>query len=266
MKITGRTVDKLKELVEDSVREKLTGAKSFTGGTSLAGYNPIELIRGALFWWIAVPFNGVEFYCQLRCPNATQIEQCGDITNIVDPDNKKEPAYEDLLRVRNFQENLCKITFNIPTFDHIFQLVGKNDFVISEKKAELEKIKKRVEDAKDKLSAVEKEVLETRIRTLELEIGYILPNDTMNFITKWAMGHDISDIKKINHEGFLRAAALAEANGKAPSDYLSGVFTDFNKKEIDGHAAAVLADYRKDEQTVKDGKYRWFRFGRMKKK
>jgi len=87
-------------------------------------------------------------------------------------------------KIRNYQEALCKIVFNIPTFDCIFNLVGLNDFVASKKKNKFESLKKRFEKNKDKMTEEEKQDIAKQIKTLELLIGFILPDDTMSFITK----------------------------------------------------------------------------------
>lgn len=252
-------------LIEKSLDSRLKDVKSFSDNTLFTGYNPIEKIRGGLFHWVAVPFNGVGIFCQLRCPNATQIEQCGDISNIIleKEGEEKKYDYDDIITLRNYQENLCKLVFNIPTFDNIAQVVGVSDFVISEKKQELERIEKQYENNKDILTDTQKETLSTKIETLKLQLGYILPDDTMAFVTRWATGNDISDIKKITRDMLLRAASMAERYHKAPSDYISGVLTDFNKNEIDIYAMSVYNDFLKDQQTVNNGsKFRWILGGR----
>jgi len=235
-----------------------------TGATMPVGYNPLEHIRTALFHWVAVPFAGVERWCQLRCPNALQLELCGDVSNIILEKHKdlKEgelPKYdrEELIAIKNYQEELCKIVFNIPTFDKIASLIGQDDFIISEKKIEFERLKEKFEAHKKEMAETEKVALDEQLKKIELQIGYILPDDTMAFITNWAMGNDVSDIKKITKEKFLRAASLAKLHGKAPSDYLSGVFTDFNKHEIDTYAAMVLDEHMKEHQAVENGKHNW---------
>ena len=220
------------------------------------GYNPLEKIRGGLLHWVAVPFNGVDVFCQLRCPNATQIEQCGDISNIsIDredgPNGKPvEYSYDEMLQIRNYQEALCQLVLNVPTFDNIANLIGDCDFVIRDKRAELEAIKERFAFSQDSMTGTEKKTIQAQIETLELQLGFILPDDTMAFLTRWAMGNDVSQIKKITRENFLRAASLAKAHNKAPTDYLSGVFTDYNKHEIDGYAFVLLTDFMREYEAL----------------
>jgi len=140
--------------------------------------------------------------------------------------------------------------------------VGDWDFVISGKKKELAELNEKFERHGDSMTAAEKDFIADKIKAIEFRIGFILPDDTMAFATKWAMGNDVSDIKKITKESFLRAAALARAHGKAPSDYLSGVFTDFNKHEIDGYAAMVYEDFLKERKAAKAGGFTWLMGGR----
>ena len=238
--------------------------KTDAGQVLPIGYNPLEKIKGGLFHWVAVPFAGTDAWCQLRCPNATQLEQCGDMTNIAIKNSEETAAgkqpifdYEDVIKIRNYQEEICKLVFNIPSFDNIFKLIYNCDFVISEKKKELEKITKYYEENKNELPEIEKKTIDAQIKTMELQIGFVLPDDTMAFVTRWAMGNDVSDIKKVTRESLLKAASLAKAHNKAPSDYLSGVFTDFNKSEIDAYAFAVLDEHMKDREAVNSSKIKW---------
>jgi len=78
------------------------------------------------------------------------------------------------------------------------------------------------------------------------------------------MENDVSDIKKINKEAFLRAASLAKIHNKASTDYLSGVFTDFNKKKIDAYAFLVLDEHLKEHKAVENSRHKWFFGGRTK--
>ena len=126
--------EQLKSLINDLLKEQLKGITSISDGELLTGYNPLEKIRGGLFWWIAVPFNGIDVWCQLRCPNATQIEQCGDVTNIViekykDLKEGEQPAYEyeEIIQIRNHQEELCKIVFNKHPGRYCLQIIGNNN-------------------------------------------------------------------------------------------------------------------------------------------
>jgi len=58
----------------------------------------------------------------------------------------------------------------------------------------------------------------------------------------------------------LRAASLAKAANRAPSDYVSGTYTDFNRAEIDAQAWLALGEHMKDAKEMKKGR-RILRFG-----
>lgn len=253
---------KLPGMVEQEVSKQLAFLKDHSGAISApVGYNPIDKIRGGLFHWISVPFNDVEIWCQLRCLNATQIEQCGNISTLNITDETKELSYDDIIKIRNYQENLCKMSMNIPTFDEIHSMVLGEDFVLKEKREQAEALRKRFEENKKDMTETDKHTLEIELRTIELMIGYVLPDNTMAFITRWAMGNDISDVKRLSKETLLRAAYLAKAHNKAPSDYISGIYTDYNRNEIDVCAFNLLDDHIKTAQAVK-GKFTWLLGGR----
>jgi hypothetical protein len=150
-----------------------------------------------------------------------------------------------MIELRNYQERLVIACLNRPTYDQIASLVGENDFVISEKRKELEEIKKIDLSG---LPLKQQAELEKRIADTELFLGFILPEDTFRFLTEWVNGTDVSDIKKITDEQFLEAAILAENGKDNPTDHLPGVFTDHNRQDMDRYAWKVYADYLKNRQ------------------
>ena len=244
---------RLEALIDRLLLERLQNAATVQPPE---GYNPLSKIRGRLFHWIAVPFNGVDVYCQLRCPNATQIEQCGDISVIDTSDEKRDFTHDEIITMRNYQEALAKLVLNRPTFDEIGVLIGEGDFVVASKKKRLAEIQFHFNENEKKMSASERKVIQTEIDTLELELGFILPDDTMTFLTQWAIGGDVSHAEMLTKESLLRAASLAKAHGKAPTDYISGVFTDHNKADIDTHAFALLQEHLKKHEMESNSKTR----------
>jgi hypothetical protein len=211
------------------------------------GYNPLEVIRGGLFHWVAVPFNGVKVWCELRCMNGTQMRTCGDFSNIM-AGEAPEVSYEKLIALRNYQEKLIIGTLNRPTYDEIASLIGKQDFVVQAKRRELEELKAR---ALRELPPAQQEEIQRRIRDTELFLGYLLPEDTMGFLSSWASGNDVSQIKQVTDEQFLEAAILAENGHDNPTDHIPGVFTDHNKPDMDRYAWSVYADYLKHKRIEK---------------
>ena len=249
-----RQVKQFKHLIEDELAVRTVTS---TGAVLPIGYNPIEHIRGALFHWVAVPFNGIDIWCELRCPNGVQLQSCGDYTNIVGDGEPEKYTNEQILNLRNIQENISKLVLNRPAYDEIAKLVDRDDFVISDKRKKLDDLERRFDENKNSMLEDERLTIETEIESLKMEIGYFLPFDTMTFLTNWANGNDVADIKKITKEKYLQAASLARASNKAPTDYLSGVFTDFNKSEIDAHAFTVLEEFLKEKELVANASHVW---------
>lgn len=224
------------------------------------GYNPIAKIRGALFHWVSVPFNGEPIWIKLTCLNAIQIKSCGDISCLYLPKNKKkeekEPNILEMIKIKNAQEALCKASMICPSFDKIIGMISDENFLISEKKKALEKINKEINSAK--LEPKQKKELQKKADQIEFYLGFLLPDDTMSFITMWALGIKITDIQKLNRKLLLDAAILAKNGGDNPTDHISGVFTDFHKEDINKHAWIIYNEYQaekeRERQLMKRGK------------
>jgi hypothetical protein len=223
------------------------------------GYNPIEVIRGALFHEIIVPFNNEPVWCYVTCLNSIQIQSCGDISCLCfdEKKGKKQDIYE-IIKIKNIQEELAKAVLIRPSFNEIVGLVTGENFLVSDKQRELEKIRNEINKAS--LSKSEKKKLEKKAEKIEFRIGFLLPDDTMSFLTQWALGIDCTDIKKLTKQILLDAAIMA-ANGKDnPSDHVSGIFTDFQREDINKHSWFLYNEYlenKKREEKLKKQKYNW---------
>jgi len=234
------------------------------------GYNPIAAIRGAMFHEICVPFNShigsnAPIWCYVTCLNMIQIKSCGDISCLYLPQEdktEKEPDILDVINRKNAQEELVKLTLVRPSFDEIIGMVTETNFLISEKQKELNEINQKIKKVKP---AKKKKELQIQADKIEYYLGFLLPDDTMSFLTAWALGVEITDIKKMSRDILLDAAIMA-VNGKDnPTDHITGVFTDFQKEDINKHAWFIykqFADDKKREKNLKDSKYKWI--GRKK--
>jgi hypothetical protein len=62
----------------------------------------------------------------------------------------------------------------------------------------------------------------------------------MQFLAQYALGLDISDVKKLTADRLLEAAAWARRNIGKPHEYFEGsILTDRDRNEIDNAAAAL---------------------------
>jgi len=231
----------VRALIESVLAEKTRG------GVQPAlpqGYNPLEIIRGALFHLVPVPFNGTPVWCELRCLNASQILALGNYSNIDRKENDGKPTRQQIIDLRNYQEKLINAVMNKPRFDEIASLVGENDFVIKDKRKELDELKELVKQHGESWPKKQQMKIKQKIDDLELFMGFILPEDAFGFLSSWANGNDISDIKKLTDDRLLEAAILANNGKDNPHDHIRGVFTDHNMRDIDIRAWAVYDDYR----------------------
>jgi hypothetical protein len=208
------------------------------------GYNPLEIIRGAMFHLVPVPFNGTPVWCELRCLNASQILALGNYSNIDHKDSSVKSSRQQIIELRNYQEQLVRAVMNKPLFNEIASLTGENDFVMKDKRTELDKLKELVKQQGESWPKKQQIEVKQQIDDLELFLGFILPEDTFGFVSSWANGNDISDIKKMTDDQLLEAAILAENGKDNPHDHIRGVFTDHNMRDIDIRAWAVYDDYR----------------------
>lgn len=215
-----------------------------------SGYNSLEVMRGGLYHWIAIPFNDIAVWCKLRTPRLTELESESPVSLIEGNQEKKNiESVEELVAIRNMQEAHAKCVLVSPTFDEIYKMVTGEDAHFAEKKKELEEIKKI---SLEGLSANEKDVIIKMIYKAELSIAYVLPDDTMTFLSAWAVGTDVSEIKKVNDEKFLEAALLSRRYGGKATDYIKGVFTERDEPDMNKYAMIVEHRYNEEKRIEKE--------------
>jgi hypothetical protein len=198
-------------------------------------YAALPEMRRGMFQYVYVPFGDARVWMELRSLNATQIRECGDIALIETLSKKGKPTRQETLELRNTVENLTKAVMNSPTWAEFEKMVYGRDNVIKERRAELAALKERVKAD----PALEKE-FRAEIESLEVFVGYLLPENAMQFLAQYALGLDISDVKKLTADKLLEAAAWAKRHGGKPHEYFQGaVLTDRDRNEIDNAAAAL---------------------------
>jgi len=212
------------------------------------GYNSLEAIRGGMYHWCLVPVGESKVWMELRTSNATQLESCGVVSLVEQLKTSKDASQEDIIDMRNKMEAICKITMNNPSFDSFIKLVTDSDIVISNIRLELERLKSIDLSG---MSAKEKDVITKSIYNLELRVAFLLPENTMDFITRWALGVDVTDVKKVSEEKLLEAAILAKNGNDNPHDHISGTFTDRDYSDLDKSAWVVYQKFMDNKKLEK---------------
>lgn len=130
---------------------------------------------------------------------------------------------------------ICMASLISPTYDAIFEVVGKYAFNL--------KAKTQVEDINRMLKDIPvgpaRQELEGMRDALVLAWEYILPDDFLTGILAIALGREKSDIKKVTEDMLYTAAVLAYRGHKAPHEYIHGAFTSFNVRDIDTQALII---------------------------
>jgi hypothetical protein len=228
-----------RQLAEISVRPEAILPKT---------YAALPEIRRGMYRHVYVPFGTAHVWMELRSLNATQIRECGSVSLIETLAKKSRLSLKETLDLRNTLENLARAVMNSPTWAEFEALVYGRDNVIREKRAELEALGGRI--AAD--PALERR-FQGEILSLKVFIGYLLPENTLQFLARWALGLDISDVKKLTADKLLEAAAWAKRHNGKPHEYFEGaVLTDRDRNEID-NAAAMLYH----EKYERKGKKKW---------
>jgi hypothetical protein len=225
-----------KQLAEISVKPEAILPKT---------YAALPEIRRGMYRHVYVPFGEAHVWMELRSLNATQIQECGDIALIEIVVKKGTAGRAEALELRNTLENLAKAVMNSPTWAEFEALVYGRDNVIRERRAELAALKERVEAD----PALERR-FRGEIESLEVFVGYLLPENTLHFLAQYALGLDVSDVKKLSSDKLLEAAVWARRHTGKPHEYFEGaVLTDRDRNEID-NAAAVLYFEKYERNTI----------------
>ena len=201
---------------------------------TIEGYHPLPEIMGALYEWLLIPFRGTEILVEVRYPRSTQLPDIDKLFLVIEEQKKGHKlTRQEVIDVINIQERCCEAVLNRPTFAELSKTIHEKDNVLSNNKKAFEEIDDKLKDVKNE--ATRRELRLERDR-LELFCGYILPDDTMVALTNVAIGADISDIKKLTKEILIVAYNKARLYSGKPSDFVSGLFTDGDRQNIDDYA------------------------------
>jgi hypothetical protein len=227
---------KLRAKITHTVQEAISAHIQKNEVTPPEGYNPAAAIRGALYQWVYVPFGVSYALMQLRCPSAGEVP---DGVRVLEAFGKKKERYSraEIIEFLNIQEKLARAVMNNPTFVEMEKQIAGADRVTEAHRRELLEIRNKV----DGNHTLERE-FKAKIDLLELQLGYILPQNTMAFLTQWALCLDVTDAKKLSSEKLLDAAILAKRNRNEPADNVAGVFATSQRDEINRAAWMLYVD------------------------
>lgn len=211
----------------------------------------LEKIRDLKYSIIFAPFHGTPVPVMVRELTDTQIKACGDFSLIETFQDKirmkKKLKIRELVAFAERNHNISKAALISPTYEQIFKEIGIEP-QIKEKLKEIEELKKELRKTK---SGPQRSSLEESLDNMRIWIYYLLPEDFTTHITCYALGIDKTDIKLVTRKMLLDAAILATNGHDNPADHIDGLFTAFNKDDINRRAWIIYADHIKENSNIK---------------
>jgi hypothetical protein len=216
-----------------------------------AGYNPVPVITGCLFEWLAVPFCGQRVLVQVRYPNS--IDKNGEYTQIFLEQAKREnKSIEDTLRIMDTQEELAKQVLNVPTFAELEKEIYKRDRALESRR----EILRGIEEKMKPLGKPDRWPADVRERYYaeQLRSAYALPADTMLALSEIALATNLTDIRKVTKDMLLTAYQKSKLYKRPPSEFIpSGVYSAEQKSDIDDTALGVGYEWEEEQKQKRRG-------------
>jgi hypothetical protein len=196
---------------------------------------------------IAVLWKGEQCFVKVRELRDIEIRAIGNMSLIkienlpIKPDDRLWAEYSEQ------QHLIVKAALVSPTYEEIFAL-AKLEGVAKEAEETFKSLNK---DISAMAKGPERKLYEQRAASLRALFELALPEDFLAGVSQFALGLNNSDIKLITKD-ILYDCAILQANcGGRPSDYCHGVFTEFNKRDIDNAALYVYAERKKADNLKK---------------
>lgn len=207
--------------------------------------NTLDTIKQATYPILIVPFHGTPISVTIRELTFVQTVACGEFSLIESAINKlknNKLKRKDMISYSKQQHKIAKEALINPTYDQILKEIGDNKLIDIRRK-ELEELKIKLRNVKPGGMRAR---LEEEIDSMSIWINLILPNDFLSYVCGYALQINKTDIKKLSDKILLDAAIIADRGHKSTSDIIcaDGVYTAFNKFDIDRRAMYLLYQYR----------------------
>ncbi|GBR73164.1 hypothetical protein NO1_0594 [Candidatus Termititenax aidoneus] len=213
-----------------------------------AGFNAAENIRNASKQWVIVPFGSGMVCVQLRVLSAGEMPQ---VSVIETASRNALKSREDMIRLLNLQEEICRSVMLCPTFEQAEKEILGGDGVAQSQRAKLKELQEKVKDMPEN---TKKTKLFNQLNKLELATGYFLPSNFMCAVVNWALCLDVTDVKRLTPERLIEAYRLSQMYHNRASDNIQGIFCDYQRREIDILAAYLSAEDDKKHKPNNRGK------------
>lgn len=223
----------------------------------------LQEMRGESYTHIVVPWEGKPVMVMVRTLNEVRLRACGafgifDFFRKRQDDGKEDTTLSDtdLGEVLDIQERVMKASLYSPTYEEILDSVYGEDQQLKNLKEEADKLEQRILKAsqgspEDRLGLRD---AQKRLKNLKMATGFLVPADFAAAITSWAIGKDRTDINLVTKSMLVQAGFLSQKSKERPSEFIKGVFTDFQKTEIDSAAVTAWMEYEREARELAEAK------------
>lgn len=215
------------------------------------GDKALASIAGAEFPLIVAPWKGVLIPIKVRKMSATQIMACGNFslieTDSYQREKEKPTEWSRYCQYAEQTHKLCRASMVSPTYERVFEIVGRKDFN-AEMKAQFLEIKQKIGTMQRGPARKE---LEQKNEATRVLWEFLLPDDFMSAIVTWQLESDNEGIKSLTTDILLELAILAEKGHDNPSDHVDGTLTAFHRLDIDRQAFVAHAEWKRKNATKK---------------
>lgn len=197
---------------------------------------------------ITALWKGTECMVKVRELSDVQIHAIGNLSLIqldkmnVAADDRRWAEFSAM------HHKIVKAALVSPTYDEIFGMIGKSDLA-RDAEAVFIDINKELRTMKE---GPEKKLMEQRAASLKSLFDLLMPDDFLITVAYYALGKNRSEIDNVTEEILWECALLQSKMGGRISDYCRGMFTDFNKRDIDN---AGLYVYNKRMEQMTKGRH-----------
>jgi hypothetical protein len=209
-------------------------------------------LQESLYPIVALTFNGTKELFKIRdiSNNTAAILSCGDISLIETFENKiarnhtKNFTIQEMNEYAERQHKIAQVCMIEPSYQKVLD-IAQTGINIKEVDAELKEIKRLV---KDMPKGLERTEFYNRYNKIELLYKLVLPADFLSELLGFTLKIGQTDIKTVTKNMLITSAILATNNHNAPHENLSGVFTEFNKYDIDRTAWNLYAEQKEENR------------------
>ncbi len=205
----------------------------------------IDGILDAEFSVITAAWKGTPVLVTVRELSSVQLMACGNFS-MIDLGELKASKFDWGRWVEYSEVNyrIMRASLVRPAYDDIVEAIGTGPMV-DNARAEIERIQALIFDLP---RGPKRQAYERELNSLRCMVDLIFPDDFISAVVAYATWTAKSDIKLITREMLLSLAVLAEHGHDNPADHIDGMFTKFNREDINRRAKSVLIEERERMQ------------------